>query len=116
MSFRKFAFAPALLAVALFAVASGVATAAADTQTGTSASTAAAAKLTSGEVRKVDAEQGKLTIKHAPIENLDMPAMTMVFKASKPELLKNIQAGDKIEFRAESVAGAFVVTDIKPVK
>jgi Cu(I)/Ag(I) efflux system protein CusF len=116
MSFRKFAFAPALFAAAVFSVASGVATAAADTQTSTSAATAAAAKLTSGEVRKVDAEQGKLTIKHAPIENLDMPAMTMVFKASKPELLKNIQAGDKIEFRAESVAGAFVVTDVKPVK
>lgn len=115
MSFRQFAFAPALFA-AVFSVSSGVAVAAADTQAGASASTAVVAKLTSGEVRKVDAEQGKLTIKHEPIENLDMPAMTMVFKAGKPELLKNIKQGDKIEFRAESVAGSFVVTEIKPVK
>ncbi|TWO68112.1 copper-binding protein [Caenimonas sedimenti] len=116
MSFRQFPFAPALFAAAVFSVASGVATAAADTQASASASTATAAKLTSGEVRKVDVEQGKLTIKHEAIANLDMPAMTMVFKAGKPDLLKNIQAGDKIEFRAESVAGAFVVTEIKPAK
>ncbi len=116
MSFRKFAFVPALFATAVFSMATGVATAAADTQASAPASTATATKLTAGEVRKVDAEQGKVTIKHEPIANLDMPAMTMVFKAVKPELLNNVQAGDKIEFRAKSVAGAFVVTDIKPAK
>lgn len=57
-----------------------------------------------------------MTIKHAAITNLDMPAMTMVFKAGEPEQLKNIQAGEKIEFRAENVAGAFVLTEIKAVK
>lgn len=118
MLFRKSRFAPALFAAAVSIAASGAVLAATDAPAGASATstTAAAAKLTAGEVRKVDVEQGKLTIKHEPIANLDMPAMTMVFKAGKPELLKNIQAGDKIEFRAESVAGAFVVTDIKPVK
>jgi Cu(I)/Ag(I) efflux system protein CusF len=109
----------ALLTAAVLSItASGFAVAATDAPVGGAATASAtvAAKLTAGEVRKVDAEQGKVTIKHEPIANLDMPAMTMVFKAGKPELLKNIQAGDKIEFRAESVAGAFVVTDIKPVK
>lgn len=73
-------------------------------------------KLTGGEVRKVDAETGKVTIRHEAIENLEMPAMTMVFKASKPELLASIKAGDKIRFRAETVAGAIMVTEIQSVK
>jgi Cu(I)/Ag(I) efflux system protein CusF len=76
----------------------------------------ASLKLTTGEVRKVDTEQGKVTIKHEAIENLEMPAMTMVFKASTPDLLKNIKAGDKIQFRAETVAGAMTVTNIQQVK
>ena len=73
---------------------------------------AQSAALTAGEIRKVDADQGKVTIKHEPIQNLDMPAMTMVFRAAKPEMLKDVKAGDKVQFRAESVAGAFVVTEI----
>ncbi len=79
-----------------------------------SASAAVDTALTAGEVRKVDTEQGKLTIKHEAIANLDMPAMTMVFKAAKPDQLKAIKAGDKIQFRAENVAGGIVVTDIQP--
>jgi len=76
----------------------------------------AALRLTAGEVRKVDADAGKVTIRHEPIENLEMPAMTMVFKASKPDLLVGLKAGDKIRFRAETVAGAITVTDIQPVR
>lgn len=96
--------------------ATGWAVAAEQAQINAQAAPAAAAvlKLTSGEVRKVDTEQGKVTIKHEAIENLEMPAMTMVFKASKPELLKDIKAGDKIQFRAETVAGAMTVTNIQP--
>ncbi len=75
-----------------------------------------AAELTAAEVRKVDTEQGKVTLKHEAIKNLDMPAMTMVFRAQKPELLKDLKAGDKIRFAAESVAGGIVVTQIQPVK
>jgi Cu(I)/Ag(I) efflux system protein CusF len=73
----------------------------------------AAGALTSAEVRKVDAAQGKVTLKHEAITNLDMPPMTMVFRADKPELLKDLKAGDKVRFRAESVAGAMVVTHIE---
>ena len=72
-----------------------------------------ATALTAGEVRKVDTAQGKVTIRHEPIANLDMPAMTMVFTASKPELLKDLKAGDKIRFRAESNAGTLVVTQVE---
>ena len=36
--------------------------------------------LSEGVVKKVDKAQGKLTIKHGPLENLGMPGMTMVFR------------------------------------
>ena len=80
------------------------------------AAATASARLTAGEVRKVDAEQGKLTIRHEAIENLQMPAMTMVFRTSRPELLKDIKAGDKIRFRAETLAGAITVTEVEAVR
>ncbi|CDS53415.1 putative exported protein [Polaromonas sp. CG9_12] len=75
-----------LVAAALFAGSSGLAMAASDVQTlplSATATPGVSAKLTSGEVRKIDTEQGKLTIKHEAIENLQMPGMTMVFKATE---------------------------------
>lgn len=67
-----------------------------------------------GEVRKVDKEQGKVTLRHGPLQNLDMPAMTMVFKAADPKLLDGLKEGDKVKFTAEKVNGAFTVTAIQP--
>ena len=78
--------------------------------------TAATRAMTGGEVRKVDAEQGKVTLKHDAIANLDMPAMTMVFRVAQPELLKDLKAGDKVQFQAESANGAIVVTRIQVQK
>lgn len=79
------------------------------------ASTAAASR-TDGEVRKVDKEQGKVTLKHGPIKNLDMPGMTMVFKVSDPKMLDAIKPGDKVTFAAENVHGALTVTAIDLAK
>lgn len=105
------------LAAAVLALASAGATwAAGAPAVQVAASSASAAALTAGEVRKVDAAQAKVTIKHEAIANLDMPAMTMVFRASKPELLKDLKAGDKIRFRAESNNGLLVVTQIEVAK
>lgn len=68
--------------------------------------------LTSGQVRKVDLAQAKITIQHEAIANLGMPGMTMVFRAEPPSLLKAVKAGDAIRFHAESQGGALVVTQI----
>ena len=81
-----------------------------------SAAAAATNAMTAGEVRKVDTEQGKVTLKHEAIANLDMPAMTMVFRVAQPELLKDLKAGDKVQFQAESANGAIVVTRIQAQK
>jgi Cu(I)/Ag(I) efflux system protein CusF len=73
--------------------------------------------LTAGEVRKIDAAQGKVTIRHERIANLDMDAMTMVFRATKPEQLKSLKAGDKVRFHAETdKAGDLLVTHIEAAK
>jgi Cu/Ag efflux protein CusF len=69
-----------------------------------------------GEVRKVDKDAKKITIKHGPLANLDMPAMTMVFQVRDPALLDQAKAGDKVKFRAEKEGAQYVVTSIEPVK
>ena len=76
----------------------------------------AAAQLSEGEVRKVDKDAKKITIKHGPLANLDMPAMTMVFQVKDPALLNLVRTGDKVKFQAENIGGAFIVTQIEPVK
>jgi Uncharacterized conserved protein len=77
---------------------------------------AEAAALSEGVVRKVDAANAKVTLRHGPIANLDMPPMTMVFRAQPAELLDGLQAGDAVRFRAERIDGAYTVTAIEPVR
>ena len=72
-----------------------------------------AAALSEGEVRKVDKDAAKITIKHGPLANLDMPAMTMVFQVKDPAMLSQVKAGDKVKFQAEKIGGAFTVTQIE---
>jgi Cu/Ag efflux protein CusF len=74
----------------------------------------AASPQSDGEVRKIDKEQGKVTLRHGPLRNLDMPATTMVFKTADPRLLEGLKEGDKVRFTAEKVNGAFTVTAIRP--
>jgi Cu(I)/Ag(I) efflux system protein CusF len=74
----------------------------------------AATDMTDGEVRKVDKEAGKVTLKHANIKNLDMPAMTMVFVVNDKSVLDKLQPGDKVKFKAINDAGKFTVTEIAP--
>jgi Cu(I)/Ag(I) efflux system protein CusF len=66
-----------------------------------------------GTVEKVDPTQSKITIDHGAVPNLDMDAMTMVFRAQDPALLKGIKAGDKVQFTADRVNGQISVTSIK---
>jgi len=77
---------------------------------------ALAEQLTDGEVRKVDAEARKITLKHGPIRSLDMPAMTMVFRVQDPALLKGVKPGDKVRFRAEKRDDLYTVTRIEQTK
>mgnify|MGYP003406984131 CR=1 FL=1 len=78
-------------------------------------SVAAWAQPADGEVKKIDKAQGKVTLKHGEIKNLDMPPMTMVFQVKEGVMLDKLKAGDRIRFVAEKSATGYVVTDVRPV-
>ena len=77
---------------------------------------AAASELAEGEIRKVDKDSKKLTIKHGPLKNLDMPGMTMVFGVKDEAVLDKLQVGDKIRFQAEKIDGKIVATRIEAAR
>ena len=80
------------------------------------AAAAGGAQLSEGEVRRIDKETGKITLRHGPIANLDMPAMSMVFQVKDPAMLDKVQMGDKVRFSAEKAGATFTVTHIEPAK
>ncbi|MGE0733914.1 MAG: copper-binding protein [Alphaproteobacteria bacterium] len=85
--------------------------------TGLSVPAAAAEEnFVNGEVRKVDAAAGKLTLKHEPIKNLDMDSMIMVFRVKDPSVLPNLKPGDRVRFTADRVDGAITIIKIDKVK
>lgn len=82
----------------------------------TNASAPAGTPLVDGEIRKVDKENQKLTIKHGPLKNLDMPGMTMVFQVQDPAVLEKVQVGDKVQFTADKIDGKFTVTKLEAAR
>ena len=73
-------------------------------------------EMTEAEVRKVDRENQKITLKHGAIKNLEMPPMTMVFRVSDTAMLDQVQAGDKVRFTAAKDGGKLTVTAIELAK
>lgn len=65
-----------------------------------------------GKVKKLDAKAGKVTIVHGPLTNLDMPSMTMVFRADEL-IMAQLSEGKDIEFVADRVNGKLTVTALK---
>jgi Cu(I)/Ag(I) efflux system protein CusF len=72
-----------------------------------------AAEPVDGEVKKIDAEENKVTLKHGGIKSLDMPAIQMAFRVADPNWLKTLQVGDKVRFSADKVNGHFTVTSLE---
>ncbi len=72
--------------------------------------------MTAGVVKKVDKAAGKVTISHDPIERLEMPKMTMVYRVKDPAMLDRLKPGDKINFIADKVNGVFTVMQFEPAK
>lgn len=77
------------------------------------AGAARANDLADAEVRKVDKDAGKITLKHGEIKNLDMPPMTMIFMVKDKAMLDPIKAGDKVKFKAAKEGGNYIVTEIQ---
>ncbi len=74
--------------------------------------------MVNGEVKKVDEAAKKITLKHGPIKNLGMDedGMTMVFKVQDPAMLKQVKAGDKVQFVAERGNDGIAITKIQKSK
>lgn len=77
------------------------------------ASSAFAAEFTKGTVKKVDAKAKKVTLIHEELKDLEMPAMTMVFRVKDDAMLEKLKEGANIEFIAERVEGKLTVTEVK---
>lgn len=74
-------------------------------------------EVVKGEVRKIDASAGKITLRHGPIKKFDMDeGMTMVFRVKDPAMLNTVKVGDKVNFEADKVNGRFTVTKIEKAK
>lgn len=67
---------------------------------------------TKGVVKKIKADSGKVTIIHEELVDLEMPAMTMVFRA-EDDIMTQLSEGQEIEFVAERVNGKLTVTKLK---
>lgn len=72
------------------------------------------AEMADGEIKRISKGSKKLTIKHGEIKSLDMPPMTMSFGVSDEKMLEMVKKGDKVKFKAETVDGKMVVTEIMP--
>lgn len=66
-----------------------------------------------GVIRKLDKDAQKITIRHGPLKNLDMPPMTMVFRVKDAAMLDAVKRGDKVKFNAENINGAITITNIE---
>ncbi|WP_420406510.1 copper-binding protein [Hoeflea sp.] len=77
------------------------------------ATTTLADEYTKGKIKKIDAKAKKVTIIHEELKNLDMPAMTMVFRTADDGMLDTIEEGQDIEFIADRVNGKLTVIEIK---
>jgi Cu(I)/Ag(I) efflux system periplasmic protein CusF len=78
--------------------------------------TTTALPMAIAEIRKIDMENKKITLKHGEIKNLDMPGMTMVFTVKDAAMLDKLVAGDKVVFTADKVGSTFTVLSIEKAK
>ncbi len=64
---------------------------------------------TEAQVRRIDREAGKLTLRHETIVNLDMPPMTMVFTMADPAQLDGLQPGQRVRVQVVHDKGVYRV-------
>ena len=72
--------------------------------------------MTEGVIKKIDASTSKVTIKHGPIVNLDMPAMSMVFAVQDPSMLDGLAKGDNVKFYVVYKDGSMIIEELEADK
>jgi Cu(I)/Ag(I) efflux system periplasmic protein CusF len=102
-----------VLTAALLSLAALSSTAQTAAPAAPSATAAPAKEMAEAEIKKIDKDAKKVTLKHGPIKSLDMPSMTMVFQVRDATLFDKMAVGEKIMFTAEQLQGAYVVTGVE---
>lgn len=69
--------------------------------------------LTEGVVRAIDRQTGRAVLRHGPIANLGIPAMTMSFRVIDPRAFDTIEPGTPVRFAADRVSGVFTIVYIE---
>ena len=73
-------------------------------------------QMIDAQVKKVDKAAGKVTLSHGPLTNLNMPAMTMVFRVKEAAWLDQMRADGKIRFVADSINGTLTIVRFEAPK
>lgn len=77
------------------------------------AKAASQAEMADGEIRKINKNTGKITLKHGEIKSVEMPPMTMVFGVADKAMLEGLKEGDKVKFNVKQEGSNYTVTEIK---
>lgn len=76
-------------------------------------SSAKAADLSDATVEKVDSASGMITLKHSALANINMPAMTMAYKAKDAQMVKQAAVGEKVKVKVENVGNTLEITTLE---
>ena len=66
-----------------------------------------------GVIEAIDTDRGRLTIAHDPLVDLDMEAMTMVFRLAEPTMIDGLTVGQAIQFVPGRVNGRLTVVQLR---
>ncbi len=66
-----------------------------------------------GLIQQIDRDKGVITIKHGPLQGLNMPAMTMLFLVKDKAMLSNLQPLQKVDFELTYDGTNYMITKIQ---
>jgi Cu(I)/Ag(I) efflux system periplasmic protein CusF len=84
-----------------------------ETEAKAKAKAATQSEMADGEIRKINKNTGKITVKHGEIKSVEMPPMTMVFGVADKAMLEGLKEGDKVKFNVKQEGSNYTVTEIK---
>jgi Cu(I)/Ag(I) efflux system protein CusF len=76
---------------------------------------AASQKSTKGTglIQQIDRDKGVITIKHGPLQGLNMPPMTMSFLVKDKAMLSSLQPLQKVDFELTYDGRQYLITSIR---
>lgn len=66
-----------------------------------------------GLIQQIDREKGTVTIKHGPLQGLNMPGMTMSFLVKDKAMLSSLQPLQKVDFELTYDGSKYLITKIE---